>query len=150
MSLLDILKAQDVIVPLQAQDKRGAIKELIQLFKKNGKIADVEDAYDAVMTREEKASTGLENGIAVPHAKTAAVHNIAAAIGISPQGIEFGSLDGAPANLIFLIIAPPAQSGAHIALLSEIARLTKYSTLCDDLADAKNAEQVISILHGEE
>ncbi len=150
MSLLDILKKEDVIVPLKSHEKSGAIRELIQVLKDNGKISDEDEVYEAVMSREDKASTGLENSIAVPHAKTAAVHNIAAAIGISSQGIEFGSLDGNPSKLIFLIIAPPAQSGAHIALLSEIARLTKYSTLCDDLAEAKSADKVLAILHGEE
>ncbi len=150
MSLLDILKKQDIVVPLTALDKRGAIKELIQLLHKNGKISNEDQVYDAVMMREEKASTGLEHGLAVPHAKTAAVQKIAAAVGISPNGIDFDSLDGNPSKLIFLIIAPPNQSGAHIALLSEIARLTKYANLCDDLADARSADQVMSILHGEE
>lgn len=150
MSLLDILKKQDIVVPLAARDKRGAIKELIQLLLKNGKISNEDEVYNAVMLREDKVGTGLENSIAVPHAKTKAVHKIAAAVGISPEGIDFDSLDGNPAKLIFLIIAPPDQSGAHIALLSEIARLTKYATLCEDLAEAKSVEKVISILHGEE
>ncbi|MBN1480035.1 PTS sugar transporter subunit IIA [candidate division KSB1 bacterium] len=150
MSLLDILTKDDIAVPLLSRDKNGAIKELIKLLKNSGKIADEESVYDAIMTREDKGSTGLEKGIAVPHAKTAAVNKIAAAIGISPDGIEFGSIDGNPSKLIFLIIAPPAQSGAHIALLSEIARLTRYQTLCDELVEAKSAENVLAILHGEE
>jgi fructose-specific phosphotransferase system IIA component len=150
MSLLDILKEKDVIAPLSAHDKKGAIQELIHLLKKNGKISDEDKVYQAVMMREDKVGTGLDNGIAVPHAKTAAVHKVAAAVGISPAGIDFDSLDGKPAKLIFLIIAPPTQSGAHIALLSEIARLTKYASLCDDLADAKSAEKVMAILRGEE
>lgn len=150
MSLLDILTKDDIAIPLVSHDKNGVIKELIKLLKKSGKIADEERVYDAIMLREDKGSTGLEKGIAVPHAKTAAVNKIAAAIGISPDGIEFGSLDGKPSKLIFLIIAPPAQSGAHIALLSEIARLTHYQTFCDELVEAKSAENVLAILHGEE
>lgn len=150
MSLLDILTKDEIAVPLESQDKSGAIKELIHVFKKSGKISDEDAVYDAVMTREDKGSTGLEKGIAVPHAKTTAVSKIAAAIGISPDGIEFGSIDGKPSKLIFLIVAPPAQAGSHVALLSEIARLTKYQALCDALVEATTPERVISIMHGEE
>jgi mannitol/fructose-specific phosphotransferase system IIA component (Ntr-type) len=150
MSLLDILTKDDIAVPLESRDKSGAIKELIHLLKKSGKISDEDAVYDAVMTREDKGSTGLEKGIAVPHAKTTATLKIAAAIGISPEGIEFGSIDSKPSKLIFLIIAPPAQAGSHVALLSEIARLTRYQALCDALVEAKSAENFMSILHGEE
>ena len=150
MNLLDILTEDVIAVPLLSRDKNGAIKELIKLLKKNGKIENEDEVYDAVMMREDKGSTGLEKGIAVPHAKTAAVSRITAAIGISPDGIEFGSLDGHPSKLIFLIIAPPDQSGTHVALLSEIARLSQYKALCDDLVEAKSAGNVISILKGEE
>jgi len=150
MNLLDILSKDVVAAPLESQDKNGAIRELITLLKKSGRITDEDNVYDAIMTREDKGSTGLEKGIAVPHAKTEATDNITAAIGISPDGIEFGSIDGAPSKLIFLVIAPPAQSGAHIALLSEIARLSKYQALCDELVEAKSAQEVISILQGED
>lgn len=150
MSLLDILTEDVIAVPLVSRDKNGAIMELIKLLKKSGQISNEDEAYDAIMMREDKGSTGLEKGIAVPHAKTAAVNKTAAAIGISAEGIEFGSIDGKPSKLIFLIIAPPAQSGTHVALLSEIARLTQYPTLCDELVEAKSPESVISILQGEE
>ncbi|MBN1464743.1 PTS sugar transporter subunit IIA [candidate division KSB1 bacterium] len=150
MSLLDILTKDVIAVPLVSSDKSGAIMELIQLFKKSGVIANENEVYDAIMLREAKGSTGLAKGIAVPHAKTLAVKKIAAAIGISPAGIEFGSLDGLPSKLIFLIIAPPDQTGPHVALLSEIARLTQHQELCDELVAARNADRVIAILQGEE
>ncbi len=150
MILLDILTKDVIAVPLKTHDKNGAIRELIKLLKNNGKITDEEKVYDAIMTREDKCSTGLEKGIAVPHAKTEAATKLTAAIGISPEGIEFGSLDGAPSKLIFLVIAPPAGSGAHIELLSEIARLSKFQSICDELVEAESAEKVLSILHGEE
>ena len=149
MGLLDILTKDDIAVPLASRDKNSAIRELITLFKDSGKIVNEEQVYDAVMMREDKGSTGLEKGIAVPHGKTTAVNKVAAAIGISPDGIEFGSIDGKPSKLIFLVIAPPNQSGAHITLLSEIARLTQYHSLCEELLEAKSAENVISILHGD-
>ena len=149
MSLLDVLTKDDIAVPLTSRDKNSAIRELIKLFKKSGKIVNEEDVYDAVMMREDKGSTGLDKGIAVPHGKSAAVSKVVAAIGISPDGIEFGAIDGKLSKLIFLVIAPPTQSGAHIALLSDIARLTQYQSLCDELLEAKTAETVISILRGD-
>ncbi|MBN1541560.1 PTS sugar transporter subunit IIA [candidate division KSB1 bacterium] len=150
MSLLDILTKDVIAVPLMSRDKNGAIMELVQLLKKSGEISDVQSVYDAVMLRESKCSTGLEKGIAVPHAKTTAVKKIAAAIGISPDGIEFGAIDGKPSKLIFLIIAPPDQSGKHVAFLSEIARLSQYQQLCDELASARSVDRVMAILQGEE
>jgi nitrogen PTS system EIIA component len=149
MGLLEILTIDDVVVPLVSQDKNGAIRELINLLKKSGKITDIDKVYDAVMMREDKVSTGLEKGIAVPHGKTTAVNRVAVVIGVSPDGIEFGSFDGYPSKLIFLVIAHPDQSGAHIRLLSEIARLSQYQSLCDELIEAKSSENIISILHGE-
>ncbi|MDZ7722173.1 MAG: PTS sugar transporter subunit IIA [candidate division KSB1 bacterium] len=150
MSLLDILTKEVIAVPLKAQYKNEAIRELIELLKNDGQISDAEQVYDDVMTREDKASTGLEKGIAVPHAKTGAAEKLTAAIGIAPDGIDFGSMDNTPSKLIFLVIAPPASSGAHIALLSEIARLSQYQSLCDELAKADSPEQVLSILQGED
>jgi len=150
MSLLDILTKDVIAVPLKVQNKNEAIRELIDLLYSNGQITDKDEVYDAIMTREDKGSTGLEKGIAVPHAKTAAATKLTAAIGISPEGIEFGSLDGSPSKLIFLVLAPPASSGAHIALLSEIARLSQYQSLCEELVEAESAEKVLSILQGEE
>ena len=150
MSLLDILTKDVIAVPLKAQYKTEAIRELITLLKNDGQISDEEQVYDAIMMREDKASTGLEKGIAVPHAKTEATSKLTVAIGIAPDGIEFGSLDGEPSKLIFLVIAPPTSSGAHIALLSEIARLSQYQALVDELVDAGSADKVIAILQGEE
>ncbi|RPH99355.1 MAG: PTS sugar transporter subunit IIA [Calditrichaeota bacterium] len=150
MSLLDVLTEEVIAVPLSSCDKNGAIRELIALVRKSGKISNEDEVYDAVMMREDKSSTGLEKGIAVPHAKTAAVNKIAAAIGISRDGIDFGSLDGKPSKLIFLILAPPAQSGPHVAMLSEIARMTQHPGLCNELVEAKSAAKVLSILNGED
>ncbi|HNR67973.1 MAG TPA: PTS sugar transporter subunit IIA [bacterium] len=150
MNLLDILTKEVIAVPLASCDKISVIRELVQLLKMSGQVSDEDQVYDAVMIREAKGSTGLEKGIAVPHARTTAVKKIAAAIGIAPNGIEFDSMDGKPAKLIFLIIAPPDQSGTHVALLSEIAHLTQYQGLIEELAAARSADKVLSILQGEE
>jgi mannitol/fructose-specific phosphotransferase system IIA component (Ntr-type) len=119
------------------------------MLKNAGKIKDVDSAYAAILKRESQGSTGLEKGVAVPHAKSTQVENLTIAIGVSYEGIDFESLDGKPSNLFFLILAPPDQSGPHIEALAEIARLVRSSGFCEALLRAKDAKEAICIIRGE-
>jgi fructose-specific phosphotransferase system IIA component len=145
MALLDRISSKVIKVPLQAQTKDAAIRELVQVLVDAGTIQDPEATCDAVLAREALGSTGLENGLAVPHAKTTAVTDLAIAIGISPKGVEFSALDGQPSHLLFLLIAPPDKSGPHIEALAEIARLTRSPVFTRVLRAAANAEEAMSI-----
>ena len=149
MALIDLISAEVVKVPLISQTKPDIIKELIDLLKAANRIAETDSAYDAVLTREDKGSTGLENGIAVPHAKTDAVRNLTIAIGISPDGIDFDAIDGKPSQLFFLLLAAPDQSGPHIEALAEIARLTQSKAFYSTLISATSAEQVVELFQEE-
>jgi PTS system nitrogen regulatory IIA component len=149
MALLDLISRDVIKVPLQGSSKPDVIRELVELLRDAGRIAEVQPAYDAVMTREAMGSTGLENGIAVPHAKTRAVRKLTIAIGVAPRGVEFQSIDGRPARLFFLLLAPPDQSGPHIQALAEIARLTRSQGFCDALLGASSPQEVVD-LFGEE
>ena len=91
------------------------------------------------------ASTGLEEGIAVPHAKTDAVKTLTIAIGISPEGVDFNSLDGKPSKLFFLMLAPPDQSGPHIEALAEIAKLSKSKAFINALINAKTPDEIVEL-----
>ena len=145
MALLDRISAKVVKVPLVSTTKEGVIRELVSLLVDAGTIADAAASVEAVLAREALGSTGLQNGIAVPHAKTVAVADLAVAIGISPKGVSFASLDGLPSHLFFLLLAPPDKSGPHIEALAEIARLTRSTAFTRVLRAAANAEEVISI-----
>ena len=125
MAVVNLIEEDIIKIPLEAKTKPDVIKELVDVLKKAGKIEDAESVFRAVMLRENMGSTGLEKGIAVPHAKTHKVNNLVLAIGISPEGVDFDSLDGEPSKLFFLLIATPQQAGPHIEALSEIARLTR-------------------------
>ncbi|TET24679.1 MAG: PTS sugar transporter subunit IIA, partial [Candidatus Cloacimonadota bacterium] len=125
MALVDLISSEVVKVPLTADNKPAVIRELVQILKDSGKIDDFDHVLEAIHKREEMGSTGLERGIAVPHAKTGAVKSLTVAIGISPEGIDFGSLDSKPSQLFFLMLAPPNQSGPHIEALAEIAKLSR-------------------------
>ena len=145
MSIQDLIIKDVIKVPLVSREKYDVLKELVQVLKDAGKIDDVDTVYKAVLEREALGSTGLEKGIAVPHAKCPAVPEIMLALGISPGGIDFESLDGEPSHLFFLILAPPDKSGPHIQLLSEIAGVARSQAFCRMLRSAKNAEEIVEL-----
>ena len=149
MALIDLIQADIVKLPLVSVMKADVIRELIEMLREAGKITDAEPVYDAIMQREAKGSTGLADGIAIPHAKTEAVSALTIALGISPGGIDFLSMDGKPSHLVFLILAAPDQSGPHIEALSEIARLTRSSSFCRMMIEAGSPQAVVDLLKEE-
>ncbi len=149
MSLIELIDESVVRVPLNAKDKESVIRELVEVLYKAGKISDKAEVQKAVFTREALGSTGLTDGIAVPHGKSQAVTDLAIAIGIAPEGIAFESMDGSPSKLFFLIVAPPDKSGPHIEALSEIARMSRSKAFCRALANACDPAEVVSLLKGD-
>jgi mannitol/fructose-specific phosphotransferase system IIA component (Ntr-type) len=149
MALIDLISADVVKVPLRGGSKDEIIRELLGVLAASGRLADERRAYEAVLAREALGSTGLENGIAVPHAKTTAVNDLTIAIGIAPLGIDFQALDGKPSTLFFLILAPPDKSGPHIEALAEIARMTRSTAFCRAVASARSAEEVVELFRSE-
>ncbi|MBO7517307.1 MAG: PTS sugar transporter subunit IIA [Spirochaetia bacterium] len=145
MAVVNLIEEDIIKIPLEAKTKPDVIKELVDVLKKAGKIEDAESVFRAVMLRENMGSTGLEKGIAVPHAKTHKVNNLVLAIGVSPEGVDFDSLDGEPSKLFFLLIATPQQAGPHIEALSESARLTRSSNFCKLLLNAKTPTEIVDI-----
>ena len=145
MAVVNLIEEDIIKIPLEAKTKPDVIKELVDVLKKAGKIEDAESVFRAVMLRENMGSTGFEKGIAVPHAKTHKVNNLVLAIGVSPEGVDFDSLDGEPSKLFFLLIATPQQAGPHIEALSEIARLTRSSNFCKLLLNAKTPKEIVDI-----
>ena len=146
MALVDLISPEVVKVPLAGKTKSEVLRELVQLLLDAGRIGELESVVDALLNREALGSTGLELGVAVPHAKTKAVRQLTAAIGIAPQGIDFQSADGEPSRLFFLLLAPPDQSGPHIQALAEIARLCKSPTFLRLLIGASSAEEVTDLI----
>ena len=145
MALIELIEENVVKVPLEAITKEGVVRELVDLLAAAGKISDKERVCAAVLEREAKGSTGLEEGIAVPHGKTTAVKRLTIAIGRAPRGIEFGALDGKPSRLFFLLLAPPDQSGPHIEALAEIARMARSKAFLGTLASVRSAAEVVEL-----
>lgn len=145
MALVDLIRPEVIKVPLLSTTKGEVIRELAELLRDAGKISDTEQVYDALMKREALGSTGLEQGIAVPHAKTTAVNSLTVALGISPKGVDFQAIDGDLSKLFFLLVAPPDQSGPHIEALADIARITKSQAFCRTLASATSPAEVVEL-----
>ncbi len=149
MALIDLLVPEVVRTPLESSDKPDVLRELVQILKDAGQIDDMDTVLQAVQEREDKQSTGLESGVAVPHCKTLAVTSLKLAIGIAPDGIDFDSLDRQPTTLFFLLVAAPDQSGPHVEALAEIAKLARSKAFCQALVRAANAEEVVDLIRGE-
>jgi nitrogen PTS system EIIA component len=145
MALIDLITKEVICVPMQATTKYDVMRELTGVLERAGKITDAPKIVEALLERESKGSTGLEQGIAVPHCKTDAVGQMVLAIGIARQGIDFEALDGQPSKLFFLLLAPPDQSGPHIEALSEIARLTQSASFCNALLESTSPEEVVEL-----
>ena len=149
MSLIDLVTEKIVRIPLESKDKPDVLRELVRILKDAEEIDDFDSVLQAVQDREDKQSTGLQDGIAVPHCKTAAVASLKFAIGIAPQGIDFDSMDGDPSKLFFLLLAPPGQAGPHVEALAEIAKLAGSKAFCRALINANNAQEVVELIKGE-
>jgi fructose-specific phosphotransferase system IIA component len=149
MTVIELLTADIVKTPLVSKDKADTLRELVQILKDASQINDFETVLDAVQKREDQMSTGLQDGIAVPHCKTTAVTHLKMAIGIAPEGIEFDALDGKLSQLFFLLVAPPDQSGPHVEALAEIAKLAQSKAFCKALIHADDAQEVIDLMKGE-
>lgn len=149
MTVIDVLVADIIKTPLTATDKPDVLRELVQILKDAGQIDDFDAVLDAVQTREDQMSTGLQDGIAVPHGKCSAVTTLKMAIGIAPQGIDFDAMDGQASKLFFLLVAPPDQSGPHVEALAEIAKLAQSKAFCKALINADSAQEVVDLMKGE-
>ena len=137
-----------VIMNLKPKSKQEIIYELVELLYKNGKIKDTEAVYNAVLERENSMTTGLQDGIALPHAKTDAVDTLCAAVGIVPEGTDFNSLDGKPAQIIILSVAPKSNPGSHLEFLSSISSVLQNEENRKRMLAAKYPKDVVDILTG--
>lgn len=148
--LLSEMVQEDLIkVGLEATNKWEAIEELVDLLigSHELRLNDRSEVIDAVYTREKSLSTGLEHGLAVPHASVDCVSDIIATIGISKQGVEFESVDGKPARLVVLLVIPKGKFQRHVRTLAGIARLARNQTLRDRIYEADDAETVMQAIY---
>lgn len=150
MSLLDILSEESTIVDLQGETKEDIIRELVDVVPMGHVVTDKEKVLMAVLEREKIMSTGIGDGIAIPHGKSDAVSQLAAALGTQRRGVDFEALDGEPAFVFFLLVSPAKVSGPHIKALARISRLLKNDDFKKKLTAATTPAEVLSVIEAEE
>lgn len=146
----DLMNPSLVSVSLAATERRAAIEEIAELLEADGRVSDIPAYVDAVWAREqETGGTGMESGIAIPHAKSAAVVRPSVAFGRSEAGVDFGAEDGSRADLIFLIAAPEGADDLHVRVLSRLARRLIHEEFRKALRDAGSPEAVYEVIRRE-
>ena len=142
MRLTEILKAQNIKVPLTSSSKSEAIGELVSLLAANGEVSDAKKVLDSVLEREATRTTGIGNGLAIPHGKCTGTDHLVMAIGRPQQPIDFQAIDGRPVNLIWLLTSPPDKTGPHIHALARISRLMTIDRFRQALNEAHSPQDI--------
>ena len=146
MNLKKILTKDSILPDLKAETKKDVIEEMIGSMVSAGKFTGKTAAIQAVLAREEKMSTGMQNGIAIPHGKTDAVNQLVAAVGIHRTGVDFDAMDGKPSHIFILTLSPENRAGPHIQFLAEISRVLSRSDLREKLLKATTSEEILGLL----
>ena len=152
MKIKDFLCREAVTADLKSTSKKDVVGELVDLLVDAGAIEKKIRAklIDVLMARESLGSTAIGQGIAIPHGKCENITELKAALGISKNGVNFDSLDGEPANIFFLLFAPVDSAGPHLKALARISRLLKDKYYRENLRNAKNAKDILSLLTQED
>ena len=148
MKILEYLVPERVNLDLKGTTKAETINEMAQLFVKSGIIdsEDLEEFVREINEREQLTPTGMQDGIAIPHARTPLVKSLSLAMGISHEGVDFESMDGEPSKLIFMIAAPEGTKKEHLDLLAEISKLSFEEELLEQLEEVKTVEGIFEKL----
>ena len=150
MKIQDVLNKNVMLFDLQATDKEGVINEMVQSLVDNGVVTDFEIFKTGIMNREAQTSTGLGDGIAMPHSKNEAVKEATVLFAKSNKGVDYASLDGQPTDLFFMIAAPEGANDTHLAALAELSKYLMKPGFADKLRQASTPDQVIAAFDAEE
>ena len=144
MKITDLLNEKSIMLNVKAVSKEDALQQITELMSKQGNVSDLELYRKDVLAREKEGSTGVGEGIAIPHAKSAAITKAGLAAMVIPEGVEFDSLDGQPAKIIFLIAVPQEAKNEHLDILSELSAKLMDTNFTAKLIAAKTVKEFIS------
>ncbi|VAX37117.1 PTS IIA-like nitrogen-regulatory protein PtsN [hydrothermal vent metagenome] len=152
MKINDFLCAKATSADLQSKTKKGVITEMVELLITSGAIEKKHksNVLDVLMAREALGSTAIGQGIAIPHGKCDCVKKLVGCLAISKEGIDFNSLDGEPAFIFFLLVAPIDSAGPHLKALARISRLLKDKYVRDNLKSSKDAKNILLMVQQED
>jgi len=148
MNLSEFVVSGAILPNLEAVSKEDAVRAMVGSLKDSGAIPaeDEEGIVAAILKREELGSTGIGNGVAVPHTKHPSVDRLVATVAISSEGVDFASLDGESVFILFLLVSPPDRPGDHLRGLENISRHLRDQTFCNFLRQSKTVEDVVELL----
>ncbi|OGJ90943.1 MAG: hypothetical protein A2268_09895 [Candidatus Raymondbacteria bacterium RifOxyA12_full_50_37] len=150
MQITEVLIPQSIKIPLVSQDRNSVIQELVSALPLEDCPLSSDDIYKAIMDREAISSTGIGEGVAIPHAKVDIKEKLVMSFGISENEIEFSSMDGKPVKLFFMLLSRKDVAGLHIRMLAKIARFLRHDKFKKELLTAKTPSDVLAIFQEEE
>lgn len=142
MKLSELLGEENIVIELGAKDKRGVLEELVEAVEKSGTRIDKQTLVKVLLERERLGSTGIGDGVAIPHGKYHGISQPLISFGRSRPGLDFDSMDGQPAHLFFLLVAPENSANVHLKALATIARLLKNSSFRKALMEASTSADI--------
>lgn len=146
MRITDLLDKNSICLDASPADKTEALNQIVSLMGKSGKINDIEAYRKQVFLREEESTTGIGEGIAIPHGKCDAVTKPGLAAMVVKDGVDFDSLDGEPVTLLFLIAAPNTEDNVHLDVLSKLSVLMMDEDFSESLRNAKTVDEFLNII----
>lgn len=151
MKIAEILREQCIVADIKGKTKREIIAELVEALEKARLIEDVETVVNVVMEREKLGSTGIGNGVAVPHGKLKNINNIVCALGRSQNGVDFDAVDRGLVHIFFLVLAPEDSASLHLKVLSRITKILRDQSLRKKVIKLSNTHDIyMSILEEDE
>ncbi len=150
MSITGIFKKEFVIAKLKSKTRLEVLTELSKVFLKSDIIVNYDEMVEVLLEREKLGSTGIGEGIAIPHGKLAGLDDIIVSFGRSKDGIDFDSMDGRPVHIFFLLMAPENSAGQHLKALAKISRMLKDSSFRTELMLAKSEDDLYRIIREKE
>ncbi len=150
MKILDILDRRMIVPQLSSNNKDGALRELVRVLARVEKQVDEDRMMEILLERESLGSTGIGEGVAIPHGKSKDVKKLLASFGRSLPGLDFQSMDGKPAHLFFLLVAPENSAGIHLKALARISRLMKDQIFRKRLMEVSSAEEIYTLFSEED
>lgn len=147
MKLREIVPEEAIILEFEASSKIEAMRELVSALK-NAKVElDVDEVVQTLVERERLGSTGVGDGVAIPHGKVSGIKDVVAAFGRSKRGIDFDALDNKPVKLFFLLLAPVESTGSHLKALAKSSKMLQDQKLREELLSAASREKVIEVFN---
>jgi PTS system nitrogen regulatory IIA component len=142
MNILDILDEESILPEIKSLNKKEVIEELAAVAARQNDDLDLDLLVERLLEREKLGSTGVGDGVAIPHAKVSGMEDVIAVFGRSIGGVDFDSMDGKKAHLLFLLVAPESSTGSHLKALARISRLMQNSAFRAGLMEAKSREEI--------